>query len=281
MSEWPTFIEARDLAPGDLIPHKDLPQGLELCRIESPGDPLFELAYLLLEEEFGRANEIETRQVLMNRLQWRADQAGNSGMAMSYELIVLKVAGEVAAVRDHSAIVSGGEVTVHMSHVLVLPNWRRRGLATILRTIPVGFARNKAALAGLADAPVTLFCEMEPCDGSDPANRIRRASYEKAGFLTIPTGHGYLQPDFRAAERIELDTNGSRPVSLDLVFRRVGRETESEMSGSEFIGHVERIYEMYGRSFMAEHMAPCERWFVGLRNSSPDRWPLLLPTAEQ
>lgn len=278
MPQWPPFINLRDLAPGDLIPHQNLPQDIELYRIESADDPLFESAYHLLENEFSRANELELREVLINRLSWRADQPDDDGFAMRYELILLKVSGEIAAVRDHSAIVSKGEVTAHLSHVLVLPSFRRSGLATVLRTIPVAFARRTAAEAGTPEAPVTLLCEMEPPDHTILANQIRRISYEKAGFLTIPAWHGYLQPDFRAPALIHADPDGPQPVPLDLLFRRVDREKENELSGEESIHHIERIYQMYGRSFHPEHLAPCLRWFEKFKTTCPSSWPLLPPT---
>ena len=279
MSTWPSFIDPRDLAPGDRIPHKDLPSGLELCRVESAHDPLFDEIYQLLEAEFRQANEIETREALADRLSWRADQADGKGFAMAYELLALKVDGEIAAVRDHSVIVSNGGVTVHLSHVLVLPEWRRKGLATVLRTLPVTFAKRTAALAGCPDAAITLFCEMEPAVGDSLASQIRRSSYEKAGFLCIPAGHGYLQPDFRAQNLIQCDPQGAQPVSLDILFRRLGRESERQITGPELIVHIERIYQMYGRNITAETMAACLGWLDAFRSVSKESYPLLPPTA--
>ena len=235
MSAWPSFIDPQDLAPGDQIPHADLPPSLELCRIESADNALFDEVYLLLEAEFGRANEIETRAVLTDRLSWRANQANAQGFAMAYELLALKVDGQVAAVRDHSATISHGGLTVHLSHVLVLPEWRRKGLATVPRTLPVSFAKRTAALAGCPEAMITLFCEMEPAANHSLACQIRRKSYENAGFLGIPAGHGYLQPDFRAQELIQSDPAGAQPVALDILFRRLGREEEKEITGAELI----------------------------------------------
>lgn len=280
MPEWPKYIDPRDLSFGDSVPHPHLPSGIELCRIESPEDPLFEQAYQLLDDEFCRSNEIEPRGVLIDRLSWRADQENENGFAMAYELLVLKVAGEIAAVRDHSAIVSQSEVTVHMSHVLVLPSWRRRGLATILRTLPVNFARRVAAIAGVPDAELTLFCEMDPVVPESPSlsNQVRRASYAKAGFLTIPAGHGYLQPDFRPTSLIHSDPDGPKPVTLDILFRRIGRENEVEISSSELIVHIERIYEMYQRHIAPEHMAACLAWLESFRTLPQKIYPLDKPT---
>lgn len=281
MLDWPSFIDPCDLAPGELIPHKNLPPDIELCRVEPADASLFELAYQLLEKEFNLANEIETREVLMDRLGWRVDPVDRGGILMDYELLVLKVAGEIAAVRDHSAIVSQGEVTVHLSHVLVLPQWRRSGLATLLRTLPVTFARRIAALAGVPDPFVTLFCEMDPYDPTSAIHQIRRASYEKAGFLSIPSGHGYLQPDFRSTASIHSDPNGPRPVALDLLFRRIGRENETQINRTELIAHISRIYQMYGRNIAPEHMASYLAWFEKFREHPHEAYPLLPPTATQ
>jgi len=278
MPDWPTFIIKEDLAPGDQAPHPNLPEGIELLRVESSRDPLFEEAYSLLNKQFGAANEMESRKVISRCLEWRAESPDKDGFAMRYEMLVLKVGDAVAAVRDHSVIVSRGEVTVHLSHVLVLPEWRRRGLASLLRTLPVTCAHRVAAEAGVPEAPVSLFCEMDPLDLTVPANRIRRVSYEKAGFLAIPPQHGYMQPDFRSPALIDADPQGPCPVPLDLLFRRVGREDEQEISGKEVLGHVERIYRMYGRNFHPDHMTPCRRWFEGFRITCPDSFPLLPPT---
>jgi GNAT superfamily N-acetyltransferase len=279
MSEWPTFIDPRDLAPGDLVPHPDLPDGIELCRIESADDHLFESAYRMLQAEFGHANEIESRDVLIDRLGWRVDRENECGFAMAYELLALKVAGEMAAVRDHSAIISRSAVTVHMSHVLVSPNWRRRGLATILRTLPVGFARRAAALAGVSHPFLTLFCEMDPVTPGSHTSKVRRVSYEKAGFLAIPAGHSYLQPDFRESTVIGSDPEGPKPVALDLLFRRIGKEHEMEMSAAELIEHIERIYAMYQRNIAPAHMAACFEWLEAFRATATKTYPLIPPAS--
>lgn len=279
MSEWPPFIDRRDLAPGDVVPHPDLPDDIELCRIESAEDPLFAQAYRMLEAEFSPSNEIESRDVLGDRLGWRADHMDGNGFAMAYELLALRIAGEIAAVRDHSVIISHTSATVHMSHVLVAPNWRRRGLATILRTLPVNFARRSTEMAGILNPELTLFCEMDPATPDSHSSKVRRASYEKAGFLSVSTGHGYLQPDFRVAAVIESDPHGPKPVALDLLFRRIGHEHEREVSAAELMVHIERIYGMYQRHIAPAHMAACLEWFEKFRNSAQETYALVPPTS--
>lgn len=279
MPDWPPFMDPRDLAPGDLTPPVGLPSGIELCLVESPADPLFEQAYQLLEAEFSRSNEIETREVLMDRMSWQADPSDQEGFVMGYQLLLLKVAGEIAAVRDHSAIVSQGEVTVHLSHVLVLPRWRRSGLATILRTLPISFAKSVAARSGAPDAPITLICEMDLYEPQSSSNQIRRSSYAKAGFLSIPTGHGYIQPDFRSQSLIDLDPNGPRPVELDLLFRRVCHEHETEISRAELLVHISRVYRMYSLNLPPESMKASLAWLEDFRTVSQEFYPLIPPTA--
>jgi hypothetical protein len=198
---------------------------------------------------------------------------------MGYELLALRIAGETVAVRDHSAIISHAAATVHMSHVLVSPNWRRRGLAKILRTLPVGFARRTAEKAGVFNPSLTLFCEMDPVTSESPASKVRRVSYEKAGFLAIPAGHGYIQPDFRESAVIESDPEGPKPVGLDLLFRRIGKEHEREMGAEELIGHIERIYGMYQRNIAASHMAACFEWLETFRTLATTSYPLIPPTS--
>lgn len=278
MSAWPSFIDPRDLAPGDLSPHPDLPENIRLHEIETPDDPLFDLAYKLLVGEFRAAGEIEPRDVLAHRLRLRPDHLVN-GCGLNYQLMLLNVDGEWAALRDHTAIVADGEVTVHLSHVLVLPRWRRRGLVSLLRTLPVSGARHAAREAGLPDGVrVTLVCEMEPMDPEDPATRIRRLSYEKAGFLSVPPGHGYMQPDFRHPREIDADPIGPSPVHLDLIFRRVGREKQRRIAGREILANVERLYAMYLAGYEPHHLEPCRRWLEHFRQHCPKRVALVPPT---
>lgn len=276
MSVWPAFIEPGDLAPGDRMPHPELPDGIRLHVIEASDDPLFETAFGLLERQFSHAGEMETREVITERLRWNLTPA-TGGHRLRYELLLLMVAGECVGVRDHTIIATDREITVHLSHVLVPPLWRRRGLASLLRTLPATGARLAADRLGLPQAPVTLLCEMEPFDPASPANIIRRRSYDSAGFLSIPSIHGYMQPDFRSPEKIDADPAGPRPVPFDLIFRRVGREDERSLSGAELIAHVGRLYAMYQASFEPRHMEPCHRWLADFQTRCPERLPLISP----
>jgi GNAT superfamily N-acetyltransferase len=277
MPDWPTFIIESDLAPGDRRPHPKLPNNIELIEITSEDDPHFSAAYELLAEEFLAAGEMESRSDLAKRFRLRPDQPIN-GFGMKYTLLLLRVEGEWAGVRDHTAIISEDEVTVHLSHALIVPKWRRQGLSALLRTLPITQARQAAASVGIPNASVTLFCEMEPFAPQEAAHLIRRRSYEKAGFTAIAPDHGYIQPDFRAPSEIEQDPNGPRPLPLDLLFHRVDHVQESTVSGLEIIRHIERVFSMYQTTLHPDAMAPCLEWLQDFRKRCPDSFQLHPPT---
>lgn len=279
MTRWPHFIESRDLAPGDSTPHPALPDGLRLHIVESTADPLFETAYSLLDEEFGAKGEMEAREILAARMKWDPKKP-TGGCRMLYHLMLLMKDDECVGLRDHTAITSDGcdAVVVHLSHVLVVPKWRRKGLAAILRTVPVITARKCAELVGKQDAPITLFCEMEPIDLSIPANKIRRTSYGRAGFLALGAKLGYMQPDFRPPAAIDADPEGSKPLPLDILFRRIGRETETIIPGGEVAANVELIYAMYSAGFRESDMVPCYRWLKQFKSILAPEYKLYLPT---
>ena len=169
---------------------------------------------------------------------------------MVYEMILVRKDGEIAAVRDHTIIPSAGEVVVHLSHNLVMPKFRRTGLAGWMRALPVVSARQLSP----GDF-VTLAGEMEYDDGKDTDRAIRLKAYEKAGFLKVdPSVVRYFQPDFRSPEIID-QTGGARPLPFQLLMRRVGREDERTITGAEVRRTVQAIYRMYAAQFRPEDMA--------------------------
>ena len=244
-----------DLAPGDRgVLARDWSE-LEVHRVAGPGDPDFALAYAQLWDEFGALGEMERRRVIEERLAW--DPARPVGHAvLAYELLVLRRAGALVAVRDHSAVVRldergrprPGPVVVHLSHAFVVPSARGSGIAAWLRALPLAAARRVARAAGCEAAPIVLVAEMEPPDPAKPARMPRLRSYERAGFSKVdPTAAPYAQPDFRELRPGETP----QPLPLGLVLRRVGREHEGQMPAAELAAVVESIYAVY-----AVHVAP-------------------------
>ncbi len=251
------LAEVADLAPGDGRACGFDWTGLRVTRVQEPTSPLFERVVARLLEEFGARGELERREVLAARLGWRPEQP-IGGWARRYEMMVVERAGEIVAMRDHTAMVGdAGDAIVHLSHVLVEPAWRGSGLAAWLRALPLVTARECAAAASRAGRAITLVAEMEAASLGPAATR-RLRSYERAGFRKIdPERVAYAQPDFRAPA--EIDATGVRPLPLTLVVRRVGRESEERMSGAEVRGIVRALYAMFGEHARASDMAPLRR----------------------
>ncbi len=247
-----------DLAPGDAKSLERDWSGMELHRVESAEDPLFDEGFGTLWAEFGASGEVEQAAVLSRRMRWNGHAMIN-GCALRYRMMLLKAAGKIAAVRDHTAIVRDDHegAVVHLSHNLIVPEWRRTGLAGWLRALPILTARNCLAAQGKSEnATITLVGEMEHPDPNDMASLVRLKAYEKAGYRKIdPRAVNYLQPDFHAPEDID-DQGGPKPIPLALIIRRVGRESETEITGLEARDIAESLYRMYRAGFREKDMIP-------------------------
>lgn len=259
---------ADDLAPGDLGVLDADWSDFSLEPIRSAGDPSFPEACDRLRGEFGDRGEMERREVLEERFAW--DPATPvAGHGFLYEMVVIRREGVLVAVRDHTVILPPGDgpVVVHLSHALVQPPFRGRGLGAWLRALPLSTARKmgtvsvssgtrtRTAAAGTFEAgaispdlPIRLVAEMElGGEGLRP--------YGRAGFRVVdPRVTPYCQPDFRHPD--EIDRSGLVPLPLVLVLRRVGLEQEASLKGAELRGLVSALHAMFGVHVRADHMAP-------------------------
>ncbi|HEX2485593.1 MAG TPA: hypothetical protein VHQ66_09845 [Myxococcota bacterium] len=278
------LLLAKDLAPGDrALAHAEWGD-VAVHRVRGAVDPDFTPAYQRLWAAFGARGEMERRVVIEERIAW--DPARPTGAsALAYELLVVRRDGEIAALRDHTAVVRldgdgrplPGPVVVHLSHAFVEPPHRGSGLAGWLRALPLQAARRCAAAAGASpEAAIVLVAEMEPLDPAEPGRGVRLRSYERAGFLKVdPEAAPYSQPDFRPAE--EWPAGVPEALRLGLVLRRVGREDEREMPADELAAVVDAVYSVYGVHVPAVALDPLRadamRWCA--RRA---RFPLLPPT---
>jgi GNAT superfamily N-acetyltransferase len=255
----PIGITPDDLAPADFRSAEFDWTGFSISFIDSIEHPRFDLGYEQLWREFGDKNEMEQRSVLAQRFDWRPERAIERH-ALMYEMVVVMHDNQLAAVRDHTAIVDlrhpDEPVAVHLSHLLVMPRYRGSGIAGWMRAMPIRTARECLDRARQPHRPITLVAEMEAADASIP-DRVRRlAAYEKVGFVKIDPKHvHYLQPDFRPPGAIDA-SGGPTPVPLSLVVRRVKREDESRIPGREVRSLVESLYTMYAQTFRRQDMTP-------------------------
>lgn len=238
----PLIPDAADLASGDSRSAALSLSSFVIDRIRSMIDPFFDAAYAALWAEFGQKHQMERRELLAARF------AAAPGLC--YELVLLRDHSAIAAVRDHTAILVDDEVIVHLSHLLVTPNYRGSGVAGWMRAFPVALAREIAP-----DLRTTLVAELEPADRMDDLSIRRLRSYERAGFRKIdPRMVRYFQPDFRAPEVIAAD-GGSQPVPFELCLREVGRPPFENISGARIRRIVAAVYRMYGVGMPGETMA--------------------------
>ena len=169
----------------------------------------------------------------------------------------LRRRGEIAALRDHTAIVRldargaarRGPVVVHLSHVFVEPahaRHRPRGLAARVA------APDRAALRGRRG----LRAEHAPIDAGrrDGAAAIRRApdAHGAAALLRArrlpddrPGARAVRQPDFRAPERDRPAPRRSRCRSR-WSSAASGARHETTMPAAEVRAVVEALYAMFG-----------------------------------
>ncbi len=233
--------------------------GFRLHHVKGGDDPEFTRVYRVLDRAFGAQRELEGETVLARRLQW-AQTPQPDGWFLRYGMVSVRTAqDDLAAVRDHSVIIpppvangAATPVVIHLSHVLVVPRWRRTGLAGWMRALPLSFAREGVFTATDTnrEAAFTLVAEMEPANVETPARLGRLAAYEKAGFLAVdPARVKYFQPDFGTTPGI------TSPLPMSLIIRRVGREQEKAVDGAEMRSLVTALYRLYAEGCRAEDLA--------------------------
>ena len=272
--------------PHPLLTIDDLPADDEKARaalssftmslVASAKDPDFEPAYALLDLEFSAKGELETKDAV------RGYFARAKG-ALGYKMVVARDAeGNFAGVRDcHVSVDAAARIfVVFLSHVLVLPAYRRSGLGSLLRHVPVAFGRRAVLESKLAE-PVNLIlaAEMEPVAEGATDTLVRLVAYGRAGFKIIDPRHlPYCQPDYREHARIDADR--VRPVPLLAVIRWVDHEAAHEVPcplAAAFVEHVYRNVAPHCRE--ADMAAPPAHALATLASSSSgkDTIPLLDP----
>lgn len=269
------LLRESDLREGDAKGPAALAR-FRLSLVGSEADPDFARAQALLDAEFGAKGELETLVAIRGYL-------ARATPTLGYRLVVAKDEdGAVAGVRDcHVAEdAAAGRVVVFLSHVVVLPAYRRSGLAGLLREVPATLGRRAAeALRAQTGREVDLLlaAEMEPADAADPDSLVRLVAYGKSGFKVIdPRALPYCQPDYR--EHVRIDETGLRPVPLLAVVRWVGHERARELPRPLAAAFVTHLYRIVGAHCRESDLAAPRAHALGALAAWPrDLVPLLDP----
>jgi GNAT superfamily N-acetyltransferase len=273
--------------PADLDPHDAAGRAaagrFALTAVSSAKDPAFGEAFDALHAEFGHRGELERREVIEA---WLAESPPpeRGGISRSYHLVVARdERGSLAGVRDCHATFDqrGGVAVVYLAHTLVLPAFRRSGLAALLRSAARALGRaHVATRAREAQQVETLLAaEMEPADATASDTVVRLVAYGRAGFRAVaPEAIRYQQPDFR-----DLAVVRETPAHLPLlaVVRWIGHEGETSMPvrlAEAFVRHLYAVFETHCRA--ADLEAPRAASLASLA-AAGERVPLLpLPSSD-
>ncbi len=229
------------------------PPAYRLEAVTSSRGAAFDEAYAALHAEFGPRGELERREVIAR---WLEAAGGAPPLERTYHLLVARdEAGAFAGVRDCHVTVDRREglAVVYLAHVLVLPAYRRTGLAARLREAPLALGRRALDAAGLhaPDAALLLAAEMEPPRPGDLESLVRLVAYGKDGFSAVaPAALPYRQPDFRALAA----GSEPRPIPLLAVVRLVGHEGAARLPARLARAFVTHLYTAFATHVRAEHL---------------------------
>lgn len=242
------ILDPADLHAGE--GREKVEQALGRFSVEEARDAAaFDEGYRALDAEFGARGELERREVLQTWFAgprvppagwwsggWTRGEGGD--VRCRYHLLLARdQEGRLAGARDCFVSVdlaapgvdARARCVVLLSHSLVLPAYRRSGLAALLRAAPVALARRAVEEVGVAvgAAEIVLAGEMEPVAPEEPDTVIRMIAYGRAGFRAMPPAiYPYAQPDFRDVAALGVP---AVPLPLVMVVRQVGEEGRADM----------------------------------------------------
>lgn len=246
--------------------------------ILDPDSAAFDEAHAAIDGYFGPKNEIERRPVLQR---WLRDPLDDGNVRVDYHLLAWheRDTGRLAAVRDAFVGLDRerGLCAVLLSHSFVLPDFRRSGVATPVRTSPANLARADLARHGFPGAPILLVAEMEPVVPSDLASIVRLLSYGKSGYGVIPPSIlPYCQPDFRDLEALGVP---AEPIPMPCVVRWLGHEDEHRVLTSLADTLIVVLSSLHLRACEPTHVRELARRERGALLGRPEHLPLIeLPT---
>lgn len=267
------------VAPGDAHPSEaervpDAQQRLRAAEVVDPDSAAFAEAYDTLDAYFGPKNELEARPALQ---QWLRAPIDDGAVRARYHLLTWTDAatGRLAAVRDCfvATDIEVGRTVVLLSHSFVLPEWRRGGASTLLRTAPATLARRDQLERGLdpARTPTLLVGEMEPANPADPDTLVRMVAYGRVGYRAVPAAAvPYFQPDFRDVAALGV---APRHVPLCLMVRRIDQPDAPHLDKPLAGAIVRHLARVQARAVAPHVVDEAAGWSL----AALDRWPTDVP----
>ncbi|XYH98046.1 hypothetical protein ACMHYB_61625 [Sorangium sp. So ce1128] len=270
------IVDPRDVCPGE-GPEKVARALAQFSVVEVQGDAAFDEGYRALDAVFGPKGELERHEVLSD---WFAGKHTDpeAPIVATYHMLLARGVddGRLAGVRDCYVTLDRAtrRCVALLSHALVLPDFRRTGLAALLRAAPIALARRALREAGLGEggapadvsagcaeaqapasgAEILLAAEMEAVDPDDRDTVVRLIAYGRAGFAVIPpTVLPYAQPDFRDTAAL-----GVAPVPLPLlaVVRQVGEEERADIPRARAESFLRHYQTAHAREVSLSDLAP-------------------------
>jgi hypothetical protein len=201
----------------------------------------FELGYDALLREFEKTADILPRAILERWFTARSLSQADDTIQCEYAMVLAdeRESGAFAGVRDCFVTRdrATGRAVVLLAHTLVLPAFRRTGLAGILRSVPVVLAHGASE--------ILLAGEMDMAVPHPKDTVIRLVAYGRAGFRVIPPEMlPYAQPDLRdLSAGVEPE-----PLPFLCVVRQVGEEDRAEISRARaraFVEHIDAVHRCH------------------------------------
>jgi hypothetical protein len=200
----------------------------------------FALGYDALFREFERTADILPRAILERWFAARSLSRADDAIQCEYAMVLTheRTTGAFAGVRDCFVTVDRRtrRAVVLLAHTLVLPPFRRSGVAAILRSVPV-------VLVPDADE-ILLAGEMDMAVAHPKGTVVRLLAYGRAGFRVIPpTALPYAQPDFR-----DLPFAALEPLPFLCLVRQVGEEHRRDIPRARaraFVDHIDAVHRCH------------------------------------
>ncbi len=201
----------------------------------------FAVGYEALFREFEQTADILPRAILERWFVARSLSRAEDAIQCEYAMVLAheRSTGAFAGVRD--CFVTRDRVTgravVLLAHTLVLSEFRRSGLAAILRSVPVVLAHGASE--------ILLAGEMDMAVPDPKGTVVRLIAYGRAAFRVIPPAVlPYAQPDLR-----DLPIGAEpEPLPFLCLVRQVGEEDRRDIPRARvraFVEHIDAVHRCH------------------------------------